>query len=274
MVRWGMVIDLNRCTACQSCTSACMFENNIPFPLPEESARGIRMVWNEFVVYEQGEYPYVYNKILPRPCMHCMRTPCVKVCPVGATYKSRDGLTMQRYDICIGCRMCVNTCPYSARTFNWFNAKKRLSIYSYTPNPTGQSVRPLGVAEKCVFCVHRLDKLRYDLFENRIPRVLFEKIKSFYTPGERVGDDVMSKTIEIIMQYHLNNEGLPEQEHYNPPLASYLPACVQTCSAGARIFGDLENREALVYKLSFDKRAFHLLEELGTHPNVIYLMEA
>jgi len=249
-----------------------MFENNIPFPLSEEAEKGVRMVWNDFVIYKEGRYPHVVNRMLPRPCMHCMNAPCVKVCPVAATYKSIDGLTMQRYDICIGCRLCINACPYGVRTFNWFDAGKRLSVFEYTPNPTGQPVRPLGVAEKCIFCVQRLDNLRYDLKEGKVPKILYQRLNASSKQGQRA-EETMSKAIDIIMRYHLNNEAVADPQHYSPPLAAYLPACVQTCPAGARVFGDLDDEESLVYELAHSKRAFILLEELGTKPNVIYLKE-
>jgi len=93
MVRWGMVIDLDKCTACQACVVACKAENNVPIGGAEEQRSGRQIAWMDIVVkkLEEGE------AYLPRPCMHCDHPPCVAVCPVGATYKREDGIVDQDY---------------------------------------------------------------------------------------------------------------------------------------------------------------------------------
>jgi len=270
MPRWGMVIDLDRCTACQACTAACLAENNTPFALPEEERKGVTMAWNDFVVWREGEYPHPRVLLLPRPCMQCNRAPCVQVCPVGATYKRPDGITMQRYDICIGCRSCMVACPYSVRTFNWFHAEDRLAPFEHAINPTSQPVRPKGVVEKCIFCYHRLDRLRADLQKGQAPQAITAKLGGKLEQGKPLPGEVWGEAVDILMRRHFANEANGD---FDPREVGYLPACVQTCTASARIFGDLENPYSLVSEWAHSPRAFVLLEEQGTLPNVIYLRE-
>lgn len=155
MPHWGMVIDLDKCTGCQSCTAACRAENNVPFAGPEQAAMGRPMFWQEVLEREvHGQYPFLKMEFVPRPCMHCEKPPCVKVCPVGATFRTEDGLVAMDYDLCIGCRMCTTACPYVVRYFNWY-APQFPAPLDRALNPD-VPVRAKGVVEKCTFCVHRL----------------------------------------------------------------------------------------------------------------------
>jgi len=86
--------------------------------------------------------------------MHCENPPCVKVCPVGATFRTEDGLVAMNYDRCIGCRFCTTACPYAVRYFNWFAPRFPLPL-DQALNPD-VAPRPKGVVEKCTFCLHRL----------------------------------------------------------------------------------------------------------------------
>jgi Fe-S-cluster-containing dehydrogenase component len=142
--KWGMVIDQAKCTGCGYCTMACRARNDVA---PEVS-------WTRVIqVGTIGGKPV----FLPRPCQHCENAPCVEVCMVGASYRRPDGIVMMDYDKCIGCRYCQVACPYYARAFNWEEFDG--------PNPAvptwGQPEverRPRGVAEKCSFCYHRIDR--------------------------------------------------------------------------------------------------------------------
>lgn len=158
MPRWGMVIDLDKCTACQACVVACKAENNIPFSSPKEAGRRRIISWMTVLPMMKGEYPNLRARFIPRPCMHCDNPPCVKVCPVGATYKNKEGLIAQVYTRCIGCRYCTNNCPYTVKYFNWFKPEWPKEMENYL-NPD-VSIRSKGVVEKCTFCHHRLQKAR------------------------------------------------------------------------------------------------------------------
>lgn len=167
MARWGMAIDLDRCTGCQACVVACKVENNVPPTGAAEAELGRSISWLRLArveVAEHGNQPAM--KLVPLPCMHCENPPCVAVCPATATTIDDEGLVAQIYARCIGCRYCTTACPYTVRQFNW----KELPW----PQPLEQaqnpdvSIRPRGVVEKCSFCNHRLQRAR-DLarFEGR-----------------------------------------------------------------------------------------------------------
>lgn len=153
---WGMVIDLDKCTGCQSCSAACRAENNVPFAGPDQAIMGRAKFWQEVLEEEvRGDYPFLWTQFTPRPCMHCEHPPCVKVCPTGATYRSEEGPVLINYDICIGCRFCTTACPYGVRYFNWYDPQFPAPL-DQAQNPD-VPVRPKGVVEKCTFCIHRLE---------------------------------------------------------------------------------------------------------------------
>ncbi len=158
MARWGMVIDLDKCVGCGTCMAACRSENNIPVADKEIASEGRSIFWMDMLVMTEGEYPNLRKRIMPRPCFHCENPPCTKVCPVRATYINEEGLVGQIYNRCIGCRYCVNACPYNAKYFNWYPPEIGEEERKHL-NPD-VSVRSKGVVEKCSFCAHRLIKAR------------------------------------------------------------------------------------------------------------------
>lgn len=171
MPRWGMVIDLDKCVGCQACTVACWEENNIPHGSAEEQERRREIYWNKVISVRQGQYPKVRFELIPMPCMHCENAPCVTVCPVKATYRREDGIVMQDFRRCIGCRYCMVACPYNARSFNYQDQAQE-EFHRPDPPPDRESRGPWpfphrtrGVVEKCTFCFHRIDR---GIRENKI----------------------------------------------------------------------------------------------------------
>lgn len=145
--RWGMVIDLNKCIGCEYCVYACQATNDTRDD----------MRWNIHIVDETptGDIFHV-----TRPCLHCQNAPCVKVCPVSATYIREDGLVVMDYDRCIGCRYCQAACPYGARVFNWDERENDPNPYAPEWGNPEVERRPRGVVEKCTFCIQRIDLAR------------------------------------------------------------------------------------------------------------------
>jgi molybdopterin-containing oxidoreductase family iron-sulfur binding subunit len=153
-----MVIDLDKCTACQACAVACKTENNVPFATPEQSERGHTIFWMDVLTHVRGEYPRPKARFLPRPCMQCDNPPCVQVCPVGATYRRPDGIVAQDYDRCIGCKYCMVACPYGARSFNMGRVEEPESYRRYANPDRRVARRRVGIVEKCTFCFQRVDR--------------------------------------------------------------------------------------------------------------------
>ena len=162
--KFGMAIDLDKCTGCGACTVACASENNIAI-LPDETDKIRSITWMRVYQIDNGKpYPETEVAFIPRPCQHCEgshghHTPCVSVCPATATdYDEETGIVSQVPTRCIGCRYCVAACPYHARYFNWYDA----------PWPEGMdkplsplvSPRMRGTVEKCTFCIHRFQAAR------------------------------------------------------------------------------------------------------------------
>jgi Fe-S-cluster-containing dehydrogenase component len=221
--RWGMVIDLDRCTGCEACVAACHAENNIATVGADQAARGRTIHWIHVERYWEGEFPNIRARFQPVLCQQCDAAPCEPVCPTYASYHNPEGLNVQVYNRCIGTRYCANACPYTARYFNWFNPAWDKPLHLQL-NPD-VSLREAGVMEKCTFCNQR---------------ILTGEIKA-----------------------KAENRGLKDGE--------VKPACVESCPTTAMIFGDLNDPNSQVSRMSRSVRATTLLAEVGTLPKVIYL---
>ena len=159
--RFGMAIDLDICTGCNSCGTACYAENNLAIVGKERFEQGQAMHWMRVERYwdenNEGDFPEEGAQFLPMLCQNCGAATCEPVCPVAATYHTPDGLNAQVYNRCIGSRYCSNNCPFRVRYFNFW------SYYEDSwPEPLNMqlnpdlSVRDKGVMEKCTFCVQRI----------------------------------------------------------------------------------------------------------------------
>ena len=229
---WGLAIDLNLCTGCNSCVIACQAENNIPVVGKEEVTKRRIMHWIKIDRYysDDDNNPEVFFQ--PLPCQHCENAPCENVCPVSATNHSNEGLNQMAYNRCIGTKYCINNCPYKVRRFNWFRYTNNKEFNFNTASELGKmvlnpdvTVRERGVVEKCSYCVQRIQEKK--------------------------------------LQAKLENRPLRDQE--------IKTACMQACPAGAIVFGNLNDKKSKVAGLAADSGNYHLLEELHTLPSTSYL---
>jgi len=158
---FGYVLNIGRCIGCRKCVYACMDENNTSRDPQIQYIRVLKLkkgsidletASHDYPANEAADPNFVY---MPVQCHQCRKPPCVKVCPVKATWMEKDGVTVVDYNWCIGCRYCQAACPYHARRFNWNKA----AIHPDEINPNmgylTNRLRPLGVMEKCTFCLHR-----------------------------------------------------------------------------------------------------------------------
>ncbi len=216
-VQFGYALNLSVCIGCRKCVEACHIENNHDRATHNSYIRVLEMEQGSFDM-ERGNATYDHavpapgKYYLPVQCQQCDDAPCVKVCPVQATWKERDGIVVVDYDWCIGCRYCEAACPYHARRFNW--TKPVIPADEVNPNQAYLSnrIRPQGVVEKCTFCLHRTREGR-------------------------------------------------------------LPACLEACPTGARVFGDLADPKSDIRWVLENKRVFVLKEELGTRPRFFYFFD-
>jgi anaerobic selenocysteine-containing dehydrogenase/Fe-S-cluster-containing dehydrogenase component len=232
--RWGMAVDLSRCTGCSACVTACYAENNLPTVGPEQVRRGREMSWIRIERYfEVGEHGEPFEaRVVPMMCQQCSSAPCEPVCPVFAAYHTPDGLNGQVYNRCVGTRYCSNNCPYKVRYFNYFDYQAAADPAFAWPEPLhwllnpDVTVRSKGVMEKCTFCVQRI--------RDRQNQAKLQK-RDTLEDGE------------------------------------ILTACQQTCPSEAIVFGDLNDPDSRVARLARDRRQYHVLGDLNTRPAVTYL---
>jgi molybdopterin-containing oxidoreductase family iron-sulfur binding subunit len=153
--RWGMSIDLNACTGCGACVTACYSENNLPVVGEDLCGQGREMSWMQIMRYWEETEDGYHAVHLPTLCQQCGDAPCEPVCPVYAAYHTPEGLNGQIYNRCVGTRYCAKV-----RRFNWFTYEFPYPLnLQLNPDVT---VRSKGVMEKCTFCVQRINKAKLD----------------------------------------------------------------------------------------------------------------
>jgi molybdopterin-containing oxidoreductase family iron-sulfur binding subunit len=260
---FNLSIDLNACTGCGACVIACHTENNVPVVGKSEIRRSRDMHWLRIDRYYSSEETFTEDNekkenfdglfgkkgslggfgemesaadnpqvaFQPVMCQHCNHAPCETVCPVAATSHGRQGQNQMAYNRCVGTRYCANNCPYKVRRFNWF-------LYN-------------GNDE---FDFHMNDDLG---------RMVINPDVNVRSRG------VMEKCSMCIQKTQLTIL-TAKREGREVAVNEFQTACSAACSTGAMVFGDVNNKEDQVAKLAEDKRMYHLLESVGTKPNVFY----
>ena len=260
---FNLSIDLNACTGCGACVIACHAENNVPVVGKSEIRRSRDMHWLRIDRYYSSEETFTEDNekkenfdglfgkkgslggfgemesaadnpqvaFQPVMCQHCNHAPCETVCPVAATSHGRQGQNQMAYNRCVGTRYCANNCPYKVRRFNWF-------LYN-------------GNDE---FDFHMNDDLG---------RMVINPDVNVRSRG------VMEKCSMCIQKTQLTIL-TAKREGREVAVNEFQTACSAACSTGAMVFGDVNNKEDQVAKLAEDKRMYHLLESVGTKPNVFY----
>ena len=260
---FNLSIDLNACTGCGACVIACHAENNVPVVGKAEVRRSRDMHWLRIDRYYSSETTFEGDNtkkeefdglfgdngslggfgemeiasenpqvaFQPVMCQHCNHAPCETVCPVAATSHGRQGQNHMAYNRCVGTRYCANNCPYKVRRFNWFLYNKNSEFDYHMNDDLGRMV------------------LNPDV--NVRSRGVMEKC---------------SMCIQMTQATILN----AKKEGRVIADGEFQTACSNACSTGAMVFGDINDKEAKVTKLTEDDRMYHLLEHVGTKPNVIY----
>lgn len=260
---FNLSIDLNSCTGCGACVIACHAENNVPVVGKSEVRRSRDMHWLRIDRYYSSEDTFAQDNekkenfdglfgdkgslggfgemedpadnpqvaFQPVMCQHCNHAPCETVCPVAATSHSRQGQNHMAYNRCVGTRYCANNCPYKVRRFNWFLYNKNSEFDYHMNDDLGRMV------------------LNPDV--NVRSRGVMEKCSM-----------CIQMTQATILK--AKKEGRPVQDD------EFQTACSNACSTGALAFGDVNDKESEVAKLAEDDRMYHLLEHVGTKPNVFY----
>ena len=236
--RWGMAIDLAKCTGCQACVTACYAENNIPTVGEGEIYKGREMTWIRIERYWEESAKGDGNadaRFIPMLCQHCTNAPCEPVCPVYAAYHTADGLNGQVYNRCVGTRYCANNCPYKVRYFNWYkyNEMSWPEPLHLQLNPD-VTVRARGVMEKCTFCIQRIRGAQNDarLEDRPVRDGEFTTACAQACPSDAIVFGNLADPASRVSQLHQNTRGYRVLEDLNTRSAiTYLAKVVRPAEA-------------------------------------------
>ena len=248
-MRFGMVIDLQRCVGCGSCAFACKAENNT-----RTRGDGQSFNWADFVMKTEGTFPNVTHWVMPVLCNHCSDAPCVKVCPTEpkAMFKTPEGITMHDTTQCIGCRRCQRACPYSNRELGAESLDgQTYSVISF--NPEDKPVQPYWADKAAAIpgCTSSAAEVAAKAGA-AIPAL------NAFAEGDMKAIRAEGVVEKCTFCYHRTSNGLP-------------PACVEVCPSKARIFGDQDDPNAEISQVLKGQKSFRLQEDKGTKPNVHYI---
>lgn len=290
--QWGMTIDLNLCTGCNACVTACQAENNISTVGKDEVGRGRELHWirvDRYYRVTEGpkhrdlitgaaqpgtiEAPIhtplsgpikdeealdpnrVVTVFQPIPCMHCETAPCEPVCPVAATVHSHEGLNQMVYNRCVGTRYCSNNCPYKVRRFNYYNYQHgQQDQLSFTKTPDGKYKLGKDYGQRN--------------FQGEADKPLLRLI---HNPDVSVRSrGVMEKCTYCVQRI---NEARIKAKKERRPIADgeIVTACQQACPTRAIEFGNISDPKSKVSQMKAKERNYDLLAEIGTAPRTSYL---
>lgn len=252
---WGMSIDLNACTGCGACTIACTAENNVPVVGKSEVLRSHEMHWLRIDRYyasyrDNTEGDNLNVVFMPMLCQHCDNAPCENVCPVSATNHSSEGLNQMAYNRCIGTRYCANNCPFKVRRFNWADYNGADSF------PNNQEFGIVGG------------------FDPAVAQMNDDLTRMVLNPDVTVRSRGVIEKCSFCVQ-RLQDAKLKAKKSQDPSIIRDVQtACMQACSTGAIVFGNVNDKESRVYKLRNEeakRRMYYALEMIHVLPNINYL---
>lgn len=248
-MKFGMVIDLQRCVGCGACAFACKAENNTRDRGNEQTFN-----WADFVMKTEGTFPNVSHWVMPVLCNHCSNAACIEVCPVTpkAMYKTAEGITLHDPALCIGCGACMQACPYSSPAVD----EGSLTGESYSVlsmNFKDESTQPFWTGTKALIPGATSSGADVSKRAGATPPDLNNFTGNDVTPVRRPG--VVEKCTFC----------------YHRTLNQLQPACVEVCPSKARIFGDQDDSKSEIAQILRKQKTFVLKEEAGTRPNVYYV---
>ncbi|MCC7539023.1 MAG: 4Fe-4S dicluster domain-containing protein [Deltaproteobacteria bacterium] len=203
-VEFGYALNLTTCTGCRQCEYACAAENNTSRDPEMHYIRVLEMEASSFDVersehHYEGEVPQPGKFYMPVQCHQCRNPPCVSACPVEATWQEPDGIVVVDYNWCIGCRYCQAACPYDARRFNFAEPSIRPSEINPEQGYLSNRIRPVGVVEKCHFCLHRVRTGRYPACLEACP-VGARKFGNLLDPESEVRRILETKRVYVLKE--------------------------------------------------------------------------